>query len=33
MAAVKRILPAPPELQSHWASVLEEPGGVPRSWR
>jgi|HubBroStandDraft_1064217.scaffolds.fasta_scaffold04238_3 replicative DNA helicase Mcm len=26
MAAVKRTLPAPPELQSHWASVLEEAG-------
>ncbi len=29
MAAVKRILPAPPELQSHWASVLEEAGRRP----
>ena len=26
MAAVKRALPAPPELQSHWAAVLEEAG-------
>jgi replicative DNA helicase Mcm len=29
MAAVKRTLPAPPELQSHWASVLEEAGRRP----
>ncbi|MGB6443560.1 MAG: hypothetical protein WBF81_09750, partial [Thermoplasmata archaeon] len=29
MAAVKRTLPAPPELQSHWASVLEEGGRRP----
>jgi replicative DNA helicase Mcm len=29
MAAVKRTLPAPPELQSHWASVLEESGHRP----
>ncbi|HTZ61256.1 MAG TPA: LAGLIDADG family homing endonuclease, partial [Thermoplasmata archaeon] len=26
MAAVKRTLPAPPELQSRWAAVLEEAG-------
>ncbi|HXW66950.1 MAG TPA: minichromosome maintenance protein MCM [Thermoplasmata archaeon] len=29
MAAVKRTLPAPPELQSRWASVLEETGRRP----
>jgi replicative DNA helicase Mcm len=29
MAAIKRTLPAPPELQSHWASVLEEAGHRP----
>jgi replicative DNA helicase Mcm len=29
MAAVKRTLPAPPELQSHWAAVLEESGRRP----
>jgi replicative DNA helicase Mcm len=29
MAAVKRTLPAPPELQSRWASVLEEAGRRP----
>lgn len=29
MAAIKRTLPAPPELQSHWASVLEEAGRRP----
>ena len=29
MAAVKRALPAPLELQSHWASVLEEGGRRP----
>jgi replicative DNA helicase Mcm len=29
MAAVKRTIPAPPELQSHWASVLEEGGRRP----
>ncbi|HTW39862.1 MAG TPA: minichromosome maintenance protein MCM [Thermoplasmata archaeon] len=29
MAAVKRTLPAPPELQSHWAAVLEEAGHRP----
>ncbi len=30
MAAVKRTLPAPPELQSRWAAVLEEAGLRPR---
>ena len=30
MVAVKRTLPAPPELQSRWASVLEEAGLRPR---
>jgi DNA replicative helicase MCM subunit Mcm2 (Cdc46/Mcm family) len=29
MVAAKRTLPAPPELQSHWASVLEEAGRRP----
>ena len=29
MAAIKRTLPAPPELQSRWASVLEETGRRP----
>jgi replicative DNA helicase Mcm len=29
MAAVKRTLPAPPELQGRWASVLEEAGRRP----
>jgi replicative DNA helicase Mcm len=29
MSAVKRTLPAPPELQMHWASVLEEAGRRP----
>ncbi|MGI0071745.1 MAG: minichromosome maintenance protein MCM [Thermoplasmata archaeon] len=29
MAAVKRTLPAPPELQSRWAAVLEESGRRP----
>ena len=29
MAAAKRVLPAPPELQSRWASVLEEAGRRP----
>jgi replicative DNA helicase Mcm len=29
MSAVKRTLPAPPELQSHWAAVLEEAGRRP----
>ena len=29
MAAVKRTLPAPPELQSRWAAVLEEAGRRP----
>ncbi|MGA8302383.1 MAG: minichromosome maintenance protein MCM [Thermoplasmata archaeon] len=29
MAAVKRTLPAPLELQGHWASVLEEAGRRP----
>jgi replicative DNA helicase Mcm len=29
MAAIKRTLPAPPELQSHWAAVLEEAGRRP----
>ncbi len=30
MAAVKRALPSPPELQSRWAAVLEEAGLRPR---
>jgi len=30
MVAVKRTLPAPPEVQSRWASVLEEAGLRPR---
>jgi replicative DNA helicase Mcm len=30
MVAVKRTLPAPPELQSRWGSVLEEAGFRPR---
>ena len=30
MVAVKRTLPAPPELQSRWAAVLEESGLRPR---
>jgi replicative DNA helicase Mcm len=30
MVAVKRTLPAPPELQSRWASILEEAGLRPR---
>jgi replicative DNA helicase Mcm len=30
MVAVRRTLPAPPELQSRWASVLEEAGLRPR---
>ena len=30
MVAVKRTLPAPPELQSRWAGVLEEAGLRPR---
>jgi len=30
MVAVKRTLPAPPELQSRWASVIEEAGLRPR---
>jgi replicative DNA helicase Mcm len=30
MVAVKRTLPAPPELQSRWVSVLEEAGLRPR---
>jgi len=30
MVAAKRTLPAPPELQSRWASVLEEAGFRPR---
>ncbi len=30
MVAVKRTLPAPPELQSRWATVLEEVGLRPR---
>ena len=30
MVAAKRTLPAPPELQSRWASVLEEAGLRPR---
>ncbi|HTW77465.1 MAG TPA: minichromosome maintenance protein MCM [Thermoplasmata archaeon] len=30
MAAVKRTLPAPPELQSRWAAVLEEAGHRPQ---
>jgi replicative DNA helicase Mcm len=29
VAAIKRTLPAPPELQSRWASVLEEAGRRP----
>jgi len=29
MAAIRRTLPAPPELQSRWASVLEESGRRP----
>jgi DNA replicative helicase MCM subunit Mcm2 (Cdc46/Mcm family) len=29
MVAAKRTLPAPPELQSHWAEVLEEAGRRP----
>ncbi len=29
MAAIKRTLPAPPELQSRWAAVLEEAGRRP----
>jgi replicative DNA helicase Mcm len=30
MVAVKRTLPAPPELQSRWAALLEEAGLRPR---
>jgi hypothetical protein len=29
MVAARRTLPAPPELQSHWAAVLEEGGRRP----